>query len=251
MRKPFIAGNWKLNLLTEPAMKLAGELKTQLRGVDQVEIAVGPVYTVLSAVGKVLAGSNIGLAAQDVYWEDAGAFTGEVGPAMLKDVGCRYAIIGHSERRQYFSETDESVNKKVKAALKAGLIPICCVGELLPEREAGKTLKVVETQVKGALAGISKTEVGPLVIAYEPVWAIGTGRVATPEQAQEVHQFIRRQLALLYDPALAESIRIQYGGSVKPDNIRELMKMPDLDGALVGGASLKAESFVGIIKALL
>ncbi len=250
MRKPFIAGNWKLNLLTEPAMNLAGELKNRLRGVDQVEIAVAPVFTALSAVSKVLAGSNLGLSAQDLYWEDAGAFTGEVGPAMLKDVGCKYVIIGHSERRQFFHETDESVNKKVKASLKSGLIPICCVGELLPEREAGKTLSVIERQVKGALAGISKAEVPPLVIAYEPVWAIGTGKVATPEQAQEVHQFIRKQLALIYDPTLADSIRIQYGGSVKPDNIKDLMKMPDLDGALVGGASLKAETFVGIIKAI-
>ncbi len=250
MRKPFIAGNWKLNLLTAPAVKLATDLKNQLKGIEKIEIAVAPVYTVLAAVGKVLAGSNIGLAAQDVYWEDSGAFTGEVGPAMLKDAGCKYAIIGHSERRQFFSETDESVNKKVKAALKAGLVPICCVGELLAEREAGKTLSVIERQVKGALAGISKAEVPSLVIAYEPVWAIGTGKVATPDQAQEVHAFIRNLLAGLYGKDLAESVRIQYGGSVKPDNIAVLMKQPDIDGALVGGASLKAESFAGIIKAI-
>jgi len=251
MRKPFIAGNWKLNLLTKEAVELASKLKEQLKGIEKIEIAVAPVFTVIPAVSKVLAGSNIGVAGQDLFWEESGAFTGEVSATMLKDAGCKYVIIGHSERRQYFGETDESVNKKLKSALKAGLVPVCCIGETLLEREAGKTLEVVERQVKGALSGISKTELKPLVIAYEPVWAIGTGKVASPEQAQEVHGFIRKLLSKLYDADFAESIRIQYGGSVKPENISELMKQPDIDGALVGGASLKVESFSGIVKAIL
>ncbi len=248
MRKPFIAGNWKLNLLTEQAVGLAGKLVEELRDVDQIEIAIMPVFTVLSAVYEVVIGSNIGLGAQDVFWENAGAYTGEIGPEMLKDVGCGYVIIGHSERRQYFGETDETVNKKLKAVLAADLIPIVCVGEKLEEREKGKTLEVVERQVRGALDGIPRAEAESIVIAYEPVWAIGTGKTATPQQAQEVHSFIRKLIGDIYDPELAESIRIQYGGSVKPENIKELITEPDIDGALVGGASLKAESFCAIIR---
>jgi len=248
MRKPFIAGNWKLNLSVEPAVELAGELVENLRGIEDIEIAMAPVFTVLSAVNEVIIGSNIGLCAQDVFWEESGAYTGEVGPQMLKDVGCAYVIIGHSERRQYFGETDQNVNKKVKAVLAKDLVPIICVGEKLEEREAGKPLEVVERQLRGALDGVVRSDAESVVIAYEPVWAIGTGRTATPEQAQEVHSFIRKILSQLYDSELAESIRIQYGGSVKPENIAELIREPDIDGALVGGASLKAESFTAIIQ---
>jgi len=248
MRKLFIAGNWKLNLLTEHAVKLAKELVEGLRGINQIEIAVAPVYTVLGAVNEVLIGSNIGLCAQDVFWEESGAFTGEVGPGMLRDVGCSYVIIGHSERRQFFGETDQSVNKKLKSALKAELIPIMCIGESLAEREANKTIEIVERQIKKGLEGISQEEMKKIVIAYEPVWAIGTGKTATPAQAEEVHSFIRKLLKELYGDKLAEMVRIQYGGSVKPENIKELIKEKDIDGALVGGASLKPESFIGIIK---
>jgi len=248
MRKPFIAGNWKLNLLTEDAVKLAKELVEGLRGINQIEIAVAPVYTALGAVNEVLIGSNIGLCAQDVFWEESGAFTGEVGAGMLKDVGCFYVIIGHSERRQFFGETDQSVHKKLKSALQAELIPIMCIGETLQEREANKTIEIVERQMKKGLEGIPGEEMKKIVIAYEPVWAIGTGKTATPAQAQEVHSFIRGLLKKLYGDKLAEMVRIQYGGSVKPENIKELIKEKDIDGALVGGASLKAESFIGIIK---
>jgi len=248
MRKPFIAGNWKLNLLKNEAVKLAETLAKELKGVDQVEIAVAPVFTVICEVAKILRGSNIGLSGQDLYWENSGAFTGEVSPAMLKDAGCGYCIIGHSERREYFNETDSTVNKKVKAAIASGLVPIMCIGEKLEEREAEKTLKVIDRQMRAGLQTIPKADASKIVLAYEPVWAIGTGKTATPAQAQEVHGFIRKLLAELYDAELAESIRIQYGGSVKPDNIKELMTQKDIDGALVGGASLKADSFIGIIK---
>jgi triosephosphate isomerase (TIM) len=248
MRKPFIAGNWKLNLLKGEAVKLAETLVRELKGETRVEIAVAPVFTVICEVGKVLAGSNIGLSGQDLYWENSGAFTGEVSPAMLKDAGCAYCIIGHSERREYFNETDQTVNRKVKAAIASGLTPIMCIGEKLEEREGEKTLKVIDRQMRAGLQTIPRADAAKIVLAYEPVWAIGTGKTATPAQAQEVHGFIRKLLAELYDLELAESIRIQYGGSVKPDNIKELMAQKDIDGALVGGASLKAESFAGIVK---
>jgi len=248
MRKPLIAGNWKLNLLVEESAELAGALKKALKDVKTAEIAVAPVFTALFRVNKVLAGSNIGLAAQDVYWENSGAFTGEVGPAMLKDVGCSYAIIGHSERREYFSESDQSVNKKLKAVIAAGLTPIMCIGEKLEEREQEKTLKVIDRQVRSGLMTFPKADAAKIVVAYEPVWAIGTGKTATPEQAQEAHVFIRKLLAELYDAEFADSIRILYGGSVKPENIKELMAQKDIDGALVGGASLTAESFAAIVK---
>jgi len=248
MRKAFIAGNWKLNLLADESAELASRLKKELKEVQGVEIVVAPVFTALMRVGKILNGSNIGLAGQDVYWENSGAFTGEVGPAMLKDVGCSYCIIGHSERREYFNETDQTVNKKLKAVLAAGLTPIMCIGEKLEERESEKTLKVIDRQVRGGLLAVPKAEALKVVIAYEPVWAIGTGKTATPAQAQEVHAFIRKLLAELYDQELADTARILYGGSVKPDNIKELMQEKDIDGALVGGASLKAESFAAIVK---
>lgn len=248
MRKPIIAGNWKLNKTSAEAVELVNALKKDLNGVNDVDIVVAPVFTSLSKVQTALAGSNIGLAAQNCYWEDNGAFTGEVSAALLKAEGIQYVIIGHSERRQFFNETDETVNKRIKAALKHGLTPIFCIGEMLAEREANKTFSVIEMQVKGGLQGISADEMKKIVLAYEPVWAIGTGKTATPAQAQEVHQFIRQLLSKLYNSSVSQGVRIQYGGSVKPENTSELMAQPDIDGALVGGASLKADSFIGIVR---
>lgn len=248
MRKPFIAGNWKLNKTNAEAVTLVTELKRELSEVDSVEMAVCPIYIALPDVIDALKESNIGVGAQNIYWEDSGAFTGEVSGPVLKNIGVQYVIIGHSERRQYFGETDETVNKRLGAALKHGLVPIVCVGETLEEREADKTFDVIKTQIKGALNGYGSEDLSTLVIAYEPVWAIGTGKTATPDQAQEVHQFIRGLITELYDESFAQSVRIQYGGSVKPENITELISQADIDGALVGGASLKTESFAGIIK---
>jgi triosephosphate isomerase len=248
MRKPFIAGNWKMNLTTREAVALAKKLVESLAGVTQVEIGIAPVYTVLPAVAAVVRGSNVQLLAQNLFWVDSGAYTGEVSGPMLKDAGCSHVIVGHSERRQYFGETDESVNKKLKAAFASGLVPIFCVGETLAEREQGRTFAVVERQVKGGLQDIPATDAAKIVVAYEPVWAIGTGKTATPAQAQEVHAHIRSLLARLYGQELADQVRIQYGGSVKADNIAVLMQQPDLDGALVGGASLKADSFTAIVR---
>jgi len=248
MRKPFIAGNWKMNLTTREAVALAQKLVESLTGVADVEIGIAPVFTVLSAVAEVVRGSNVQLLAQNLFWVDSGAYTGEISGPMLKDVGCSHVIVGHSERRQYFGETDAGVNQKLKAAFASGLVPICCVGETLNEREQGKTKTIVERQLKGGLKDIPRADAARIVIAYEPVWAIGTGKTATPDQAQEVHAHIRRLLAGLYDHDLAEGIRIQYGGSVKADNVAELMRQPDLDGALVGGASLKADSFSAIVR---
>ena len=248
-RKPFICGNWKLNKTIGEAQASAREL-ANLVGVvrDRVEIAVAPTFTALHAVAKQLQGTNVGVAAQTLYWMGEGAFTGEVSAEMIKDAGARYAIIGHSERRQFFHETDETVNKRLAAALKASLVPIVCVGETLQEREAGQTLPVVERQVRGALAGFGAVDLGTLVIAYEPVWAIGTGKTATSAQAQEVHGAIRGLLNALLGAEVAQTLRIQYGGSVKPGNIAELMAKPDVDGALVGGASLQAADFASIVK---
>ena len=248
MRTPVIAGNWKLFNTIGEALGLVRGLKPLVAGVSDVEIIVAPVFTAISSVSAEVQGTNIKVAAQDVYWEETGAFTGEVAPAMLKDAGCTYVIIGHSERRQFFGETDETVNKKIKAVIKAGLIPIMCVGELLQEREAGTTMQVIEKQVKGGLSGLSSNEIAKLIIAYEPVWAIGTGKTATPAQAQEVHASIRSLVAALAGTQIAVNMRILYGGSVKPDNAAELMGQADIDGALVGGASLKADSFAGIVK---
>jgi triosephosphate isomerase len=249
-RQKFVCGNWKLNRTVAESTALARELVDGLAGDARVQVAVAPVYTSLAAVQAVLRGSPIELAAQDVHWEPQGAFTGEVSAPLLADVGVKHVIVGHSERRQFFGETDESVRKKVGAALAAGLRPIVCVGELLAEREAGRTLEVVGRQVRGGLAGLPTEALAALTLAYEPVWAIGTGKTATTAQAQEVHAAIRAILREL-GGAVADSIRIQYGGSVKPENAAELLSQPDVDGALVGGASLKAKDFLAIVKGAL
>lgn len=247
-RLPFIAGNWKMNKTVEEATGLVRELKTSLSGVKDVEVAVAPPFTALYSVSQELMGSSIRLAAQNVFYEEKGAFTGEISPLMLKAIGCQYVIIGHSERRQFFGETDETVNRKMKVALTHGLNPIFCIGETLKEREEGKTFSVIRRQIEGGLQGLGENEMKGVVIAYEPVWAIGTGKTATPEQAEEVHRFIRERLEKLYSPEIARGVRIQYGGSVTPENIRGLMGQEDIDGALVGGASLKAESFSRIVR---
>jgi triosephosphate isomerase len=246
-RIPLIAGNWKMNKTVDEAVDMLVQLKDMIKDVEGVEAAVCPTFTALYSVGKLLAGTNIALGAQNCYWEEKGAYTGEIAPPMLKEIGCQYCIIGHSERRQYFNETDENINKKATALYKVGIVPIICVGETLEQREKGVTMKVVETQIRGCLAGLPADKVVETVIAYEPVWAIGTGKTATPEQAQEVHAFIRSILTDLYGEDVAQKMRIQYGGSVKPDNVKELMAQPDIDGALVGGASLDAEKFSALI----
>jgi len=248
-RKPIIAGNWKMYKTAAEALALVNALKAEVAGIESVEIVVCPPFTALAAVGPALAGSNIQLAAQNVHWEKEGAFTGEISAPMLKELAVRYVIVGHSERRQFFGETDAGVNKRAKAALAHGLRPIVCVGETLKEREANKTEQVLRGQISGALAGLSKNEMLETVIAYEPVWAIGTGKTATPQQAQEAQAFIRRLVGSLFDADTAARVRIQYGGSVKPDNAKELLGQPDVDGALVGGASLKADAFAAIVKA--
>ena len=248
-RKLFVAGNWKMNTSLAEAVALAKALAAGLGDVEAVNLAACPPFVYLSAVGEALAGSPIALGAQDVYYEDNGAFTGEVSTAMLADVGCRFVICGHSERRHVIGETDEIVNRKVLKVLADGLSPILCVGELLTEREASETAEVVSRQVRGGLEGVSGGDVERVTIAYEPVWAIGTGKVATTDQAQEVHAMIRQLLADLYDDATAQTLRIQYGGSVKPDNASALLACEDIDGALVGGASLKADAFAGIVRA--
>ena len=247
-RRPILAGNWKLQKTIREAVETVTLLKRQLSDVTAADIVVCPVFTAISSVADVLESSNIAVGAQDVFWEEKGAFTGEVGPSMLKEAGARYAVIGHSERRQFFHETHETVNKKTKASLAAGLLPIVCIGELLSEREAGKTFQILEEQIKGAFAGFSAGQMKDVVLAYEPVWAIGTGKVATPAQAQEAHAFIRGQIRSLFGAEIAGEIRIQYGGSVKPDNIAQLMQEADIDGALVGGASLDPASFSELVK---
>ncbi len=249
MRKTIIAGNWKMNKLISEAKVLVQELKELVGGITEIEIVVCPVYTSLYVVSQEIKGSNIKLGAQDCFWEESGAYTGEVSPVMLKDVGVEFVVLGHSERRQYFYETDEWVNKKTKKAIEVGLRPIVCVGEKLEEREAGKTFEIVKGQLEGGLGSLSSEEIKKVVVAYEPVWAIGTGRTATPEQAQEVHKFIRNWLSEKFGDEIAEKITIQYGGSVKPGNAKDLLSQKDIDGALVGGASLKAQDFAQIIKA--
>ncbi len=250
MRIPLIAGNWKMYKDVNEAKDLALSLKNVLKDISEssVEIAICPPFVDLYAVNEIIKGSNIKLGAQNLYPKQEGAFTGEISPLMLRSVGCHYVIIGHSERRQYFGETNESVNEKVKCALEYALAPIMCVGETLNERESGKWQEVVKNHLVGGLKDITKEKVKTVVIAYEPVWAIGTGKTATPAQAEEVHSFIRKLLADMYDESTAQSIRIQYGGSVKPDNVKELMAQENIDGALVGGASLKADSFEAIVK---
>ncbi len=245
-RKPIIAGNWKMNKTSAEARDLATKLIPLVSSVKDREIVLGPPFTSLQAVSEAIKGTNIALSAQNMHWEDKGAFTGEISAEMLLDLKCRYVIIGHSERRQYFGETDETVNKKVKQALKKGLFPIMCVGETLAEREAGKLNEIISRQVTGGLKDLSSDEMKKIVIAYEPVWAIGTGKTATPDQANEVHALIRQKVKSLYGAEIADGLRIQYGGSVTPDNVSTLMAMPDIDGALVGGASLKPESFAAL-----
>jgi triosephosphate isomerase (TIM) len=247
-RKKFIAGNWKMNTTLDEAVALAKAVVAKMGTVSDVDIAVCPPYISLKAVAEAIQGSTVKLGAQDVHWEAKGAYTGKVSCAMLKSVGVEYVIIGHSEQRTYFHETNETVNKKVKAVLAAGLLPIICVGETLDERKTGKLFSVVETQTKGAFAGISKADALKCTVAYEPVWAIGTGEVATPDQANEMHVFIRKQLASLYDTDTAGAMRIQYGGSMKPDNAKALLALSDVDGGLIGGAALKADDFFGIVK---
>ncbi len=249
MRKPFVAGNWKMNLTAEEGAALAKGVKDAVAGIANVEIAVAPPYTTIPAVAAELKGSNVGVGGQDMHWEESGAYTGEISAEMLLTSGCSYVIIGHSERRTYFGETNETVNNKVKKALAAGLTPIVCVGETLEEREADKTEDVVRDHVEGGLSGLSSADIAKIVVAYEPVWAIGTGKTATPEQAQDVHRFIRAILASLSDQQTADAVRIQYGGSMKPENAAELLAKPDIDGGLIGGAALQADSFAGIIKA--
>jgi triosephosphate isomerase (TIM) len=252
-RKPIIAGNWKMYKTAAEALALVNALTKELVGVTEsdAEVVVCPPFTALYAVGTMLQGSSISLGAQNVHWEKEGAFTGEVSAPMLKESAVRYAIVGHSERRQYFGETNDGVNKRAKAALANGIRPIICVGETLAQREAGHREVIVRDHIAGALAGFTKDGMLESIIAYEPVWAIGTGKTATPAQAQEVHAFIRELLAAMFDSSVADRVRIQYGGSVKSANAKELLGQPDIDGALVGGASLDPKGFADIVKAAL
>ena len=247
MRTPIIAGNWKLNKTPHEAVNLINELKRELANATGVDIVVCPPFTDLADAADILVEQNIALGAQNVFWEESGAFTGEVSASMLKDLGVRYVIVGHSERRQYFGETDTTVAKRIRACLKHGLIPIVCVGEDLAEREGNRTFSVIQTQIEGSLAGLTPDEMKIMAVAYEPVWAIGTGKTATPQQAQDVHAFIRGLLTKIFGADTAQAVRIQYGGSVTPENSAALMANPDIDGALVGGASLKAVSFAAIV----
>ena len=247
-RKKFIAGNWKMNTTVSEAVALAKDVVKAVGGVGGVDVAVCPPYTNLGAVSEAIKGSNVKLGAQDVHWEAKGAFTGKVSCDMLKAVGVTYVIIGHSEQRQYFHETDETVNKKTKAALAAGLLPIVCVGETLEEREGGRMDAVVGGQTRGAFAGISAADAAKCTVAYEPVWAIGTGKTATPQQANEAHIYIRNILTELFGKDTAGAMRIQYGGSMKPDNAKDLLAQSDIDGGLIGGAALKAADFAGIVQ---
>jgi triosephosphate isomerase len=248
-RKPIIAGNWKMYMTAAEALTLVKALEREVEGLSDAEIVVCPPFTALYAVSTLLQDSNIKLGAQNVHWEKEGAFTGEIAAPMLKELFVRYAIVGHSERRQFFGETDAGVNKRAKAALAHQIRPIVCVGETLAQREANQTQAVVKEQVTDSLAGFTKDAMLETVIAYEPVWAIGTGRNATPAQAQEVHAFIRATLSQMFGATVAARVRIQYGGSVKPANAKELLSQSDVDGALVGGASLEAAGFAQIVKA--
>jgi triosephosphate isomerase (TIM) len=247
LRKPLIAGNWKMYKTIGEAVETVTQLKAKVSGVKDKEILVCPVFTSLKSVCDVLKGTNIHVGAQDLFWEEKGAFTGEVSAQMIKDTGCTHVIIGHSERRQYFHETNETVGKKTLAALKVALTPIVCVGEKLDERESGKTFAVCEKQIREGLSVLSKEQAAKIVLAYEPVWAIGTGKVATPAQAEEVHIYIRKTIASLFGNDIADGMRILYGGSVKPENVAELMGQSNIDGALVGGASLEADSFAKLV----
>ena len=249
-RKVIIAGNWKMNKTGAEGRALVGELLKEVAPFDpaEVDIVVCPPFTTLAAVRPVLAGTKVKLGAQNVHWADNGAFTGEVSAAMLKEAGVEYVIIGHSERRQYFGETDETVNKRLQAALKAGLKPIVCIGELLEEREGGRTNEVLRKQIRGGFAGLDAATMAGVVIAYEPIWAIGTGRTATPEIAEETQAFIRAEVAAIFGADCAEKVRIQYGGSMKAANARELVAQKDIDGGLIGGAALEASGFAKLIS---
>jgi triosephosphate isomerase len=242
-----MAGNWKMHFTVAEAVALGDALKKGIKRFADREVVVAPPFTALAELASTLVGSPIRLAGQNCYWENQGAYTGEISPHMLRDLGCHYVIVGHSERRQYFGETNESVNRKIVALLGLNLVPILCIGETLEDRQAGETLRVLADQLREGLEGLDEEQVDQLVVAYEPVWAIGTGHTATPEQAQEAHAFVRKSLAERFNNAVANSIRILYGGSVKPENVDELMAQPDIDGALVGGASLKADAFVRIV----
>jgi triosephosphate isomerase len=249
MRKPVIAGNWKMYKLLETAVETVSELKPLVANATHCEVVIAPVFTALKTVADRVEGSNIRIAAQDCAAESKhGAHTGEVAADMIRDVGCSHVIIGHSERRQFYGETDLTVNLKTRSALRAGLTAVVCVGELLAERETGNAETVVNRQLEGALQGLTVADVERIIIAYEPVWAIGTGKTATPEQAQEMHGCVRKTLAGIHGEDVSEKVRILYGGSVKPENIRDLMSQPDVDGALVGGASLDAKSFAEIVN---
>jgi len=247
MRTPLMAGNWKMHKTSAEARELAQAVRERIAPASDREVLLCPPFTAIPAVAEVLSGSPIRLGAQNMHWEPKGAFTGEVSGEMLRDLGCEYVIVGHSERRHIFGEQDEILHRKVKAAFRAGLRPIFCVGEMLEERDAGKEREVVERQLRNGLAGLTEQETKVLVVAYEPVWAIGTGRTATPDVAQTMHEHVRTVLADIWSGPIADGIRIQYGGSVKPDNVASLMAEPDIDGALVGGASLDAESLGRIV----
>lgn len=247
MRKPLIAGNWKMNKTISEAVTLVNTIKAGVHQVSGVDILVCPPFTALSSVAESLDRSNIELGAQNMYSATEGAFTGEISPQMIKDIGARYVILGHSERRQIFKESDDMINKKVLLALQYNLVPIVCIGETLSERERGVTEEVIKRQFEGSLKGLTKDQITSVVIAYEPVWAIGTGKTATPQQAEEVHKFIRTLLSSAYDATVSDNIRILYGGSVKPENVAELMRKENIDGGLIGGAALKGESFIQLV----
>lgn len=249
MRKTIIAGNWKMNKTNKEAVEMLTELKEIVKGIDSVGIVIGAPFTALSDAVKAVAGSNIKIAAENVYPKESGAYTGEVSPVMLKEIGVEYVILGHSERREYFKESDEFINEKVKCVLAHQMTPILCIGEKLEDREAGRTNDVNKTQINGGLAGLTAEEAKKVVIAYEPVWAIGTGKTATPEIAEETHKAIREELAKMFGEEVANEITIQYGGSMKPENAQELLAQADIDGGLIGGASLKAQDFSKIVKA--
>jgi triosephosphate isomerase len=248
LRRPLIAGNWKMYKTSAEAVDFVKKFLTLVSGVADRDVMIAPAFTALETVAAALKGTEVGLGAQDVFWEAEGAFTGQVSPPMLTAAGCRYVIIGHSERRQFFGETDDTVNRKIRAALKSGLIPVMCVGESEKQREAGQTFSILDKQVKDGLRSFVSDELGSLVIAYEPVWAIGTGKTATAAQAEETHAYIRSLIKGLFGADVAALMRVLYGGSVKPENASELMAMADIDGALVGGASLNPDSFSKIVK---
>jgi triosephosphate isomerase len=245
MRKPVIAANWKMHMTVAETGAFLEAFAPQVKGVSDAEIVIAPPYTALQAAGERMRGTNVQLSAQNVFYEEKGAFTGEIAPSMLTELGCVYAIVGHSERRQYFGETDDTVNRRIKLALTHGLKVIFCIGETLEQREAGKTNDVLAGQLEGGLRDVA---IEQIIVAYEPVWAIGTGKTATTEQAQDAHAFIRGKLQKLFGEEKAQAVRILYGGSVKPENVDELMACPDVDGALVGGASLKPDSFARLVN---